>query len=184
MNTGIISSRYADALLKYVKETGEGTAVFRQAGILYEALQASGKFARLLESQTLFSSDEKMALVRRVFGEEKMCLTMEKFLRLVLMHGRVEYLRYMLYDFRERWYDANGIRHARLVVSAPSPELEERLKRISREITGKDLEVKTEVDPSLIGGFVFEVDDKRVDASVSRQLSELKRRFEEKNNRF
>ena len=31
MNTGIIASRYADALLKYVKETGEGQVVYNRS---------------------------------------------------------------------------------------------------------------------------------------------------------
>ena len=43
MNTGIIASRYADALLKYVEETGEGQVVYKQACTLADALAASVK---------------------------------------------------------------------------------------------------------------------------------------------
>ena len=53
MNTGIIASRYADALLKYVEETGDGQVVYRQACALADALSASGEFERLVESKTL-----------------------------------------------------------------------------------------------------------------------------------
>lgn len=59
MNTGIIASRYADALLKYVGETGEGQVVYKQACTLADALAASVKLERLVESKTLLSSSER-----------------------------------------------------------------------------------------------------------------------------
>ena len=72
MNTGIIASRYADALLKYVKETGEGQVVYKQVCTLADALAASGDFVRLVESKTLLSVSEKLGLMSKALGEEKM----------------------------------------------------------------------------------------------------------------
>ena len=82
-----------------------------------------------------------------------------------------------------RWYESIGVSPAKLVVSTPSPGLEERIKGIFNDFTGRKLELKTSVDPSIIGGFIFEVADKRIDASISRQLEELRREFIEKNGR-
>ena len=50
--------------------------------------------------------------------------------------------------------------------------------------TGCKLDLKTEVDPTLIGGFIFEVDDLLLDASVSRQIDIIRRQFIEKNRRI
>ena len=44
--------------------------------------------------------------------------------------------------------------------------------------------MEAEVDPSLIGGFTLSVDDKLLDASVSRQLEEIRRQLMEKNKRI
>ena len=41
-----------------------------------------------------------------------------------------------------------------------------------------------EVDPSLIGGFVFDIDDAIIDKSVSRQLELIREQFIEKNRRI
>ena len=175
MNTGIIASRYADALLKYVKETGEGEVVCRQTEILEDALRTSPELVRFLESP---------ALLQKALGEEKMTASLEKFLLLVIRQDRIPYLRYILHYFRMRWYESIGVSPAKLVVSTPSPGLEERIKGIFNDFTGRKLELKTSVDPSIIGGFIFEVADKRIDASISRQLEELRREFIEKNGRI
>ena len=174
MNTGIIASRYADALLKYVKETGEGEVVCRQTEILEDALRTSPELVRFLESP---------ALLQKALGEEKMAQSLEKFLLLVIRQDRIPYLRYILHYFRMRWCESIGVSPAKLVVSTPSPGLEERIKGIFNDFTGRKLELKTSVDPSIIGGFIFEVADKRIDASISRQLEELRREFIEKNGR-
>lgn len=174
MNTGIIASRYADALLKYVKETGEGEVVCRQTEILEEALRTS---------PALLQATAKVALLQKALGEEKMTASLEKFLLLVIRQDRIPYLRYILHYFRMRWYESIGVSPAKLVVSTPSPGLEERIKGIFNDFTGRKLELKTSVDPSIIGGFIFEVADKRIDASISRQLEELRREFIEKNGR-
>lgn len=183
MNTGIIASRYADALLKYVKETGEGEVVCRQTEILEDALRTSPDLVRFLESPALLQATAKVALLQKALGEEKMTASLEKFLLLVIRQDRIPYLRYILHYFRMRWCESIGVSPAKLVVSTPSPGLEERIKGIFNDFTGRKLELKTSVDPSIIGGFIFEVADKRIDASISRQLEELRREFIEKNGR-
>ena len=82
MNTGIIASRYADALLKYVEETGEGQVVYKQACTLADALAASVKLERLVESKTLLSSSKKIELMSKALGEEPMCQSLVRFLAL------------------------------------------------------------------------------------------------------
>ncbi len=184
MNTGIIASRYADALLKYVEETGDGQVVYRQACTLADALSASGEFERLVESKTLLTSSGKVELMSKALGNEDMCPSLSKFLELVIRQDREPYLRYILHYFKERWLSAQGVSQATLVVSMPSPELERMICEMFRNLTGLQLELSVTVDPSIIGGFVFEVADKRIDASVSRQLEDLRRRFIEQNNRL
>lgn len=184
MNTGIIASRYADALLKYVKETGEGEVVYRQAEILEEALRTSPELVRFLESPALPQVSRKVDILKKALGDGKMAPSLERFLLLVIRQDRISYLRYILHYFKMRWCDSIGVSLARLVVSTPSQELEERIKNIFNDFTGRKLELKTSVDPSIIGGFIFEVADRRIDASISRQLEELRRQFMEKNARI
>ena len=79
-----------------------------------------------------------------------------------------------------------GLAGPRLVSSAEPQRLtlESRLRDLIEKQTGCRLILKTEVNPSLIGGFVFEVEDTVLDASVSRQLDIIRRQFIEKNRRI
>ena len=60
-------------------------------------------------------------------------------------------------------------------------------KRISDWIAAKTrgtVELRTCVKPELIGGFIFEMDSERLDASIATQLRSIKKQFVEKNKRI
>lgn len=51
------------------------------------------------------------------------------------------------------------------------------LKTILKNIVRRELPVVTHVDSSLIGGFTVRIDDWYLDASISTQLTDMKRRL-------
>ena len=59
-----------------------------------------------------------------------------------------------------------------------------RLKELIEAQTRGKLELEASVKPDLIGGFVFEMNCERLDASVATQLRSIKRQFAEKNRRI
>lgn len=182
MNTGIIASRYADALLKYVGQTGDGEETFRQAEKLETAIHASREIKTVAESPLHISAAKKLEVMEAAVGES-LTPSLRKFLTLVLKNGRSDSLIYILHYFTARYTEAKGISVGKLMVSATSEKLETRLKEMLKELTGRELKLNVSVNPDLIGGFVFEIDDKRLDASISRQLAELRRQFIAKNER-
>ena len=50
--------------------------------------------------------------------------------------------------------------------------------------TGYDVVISTFTDPTLIGGFVFEIEDYTLDASAAHQLRRIRRQFIEQNRRI
>jgi len=50
-------------------------------------------------------------------------------------------------------------------------------KLLASGVTSENLDIETEVDPELIGGFVLEFDNKRYDASAAHKLDELRASF-------
>ena len=63
MNTGIIASRYAEALLKLVDETGGGEAVIVQVQHLCEVLDNIPDLRRALVDVAAVSADRKVSLL-------------------------------------------------------------------------------------------------------------------------
>lgn len=184
MNTGIITSRYAKALLEYVDETGHGEAVCGQVLTLESALDSSEELRRLMDDPAAVTDSEKLSLLKSALGNAPMTDELERFIKLILKRGRMEYFRQMLHTFIDMYRKSKGIKTARLVSAVASPELEAKLKALVKEKTGDDVILETKVDPSVIGGFIFIIDDYMIDASVSHQLEVIRHQFVEKNRRI
>ncbi len=69
MNTGIIASRYAEALLKLVDETGGGEAVIVQVQHLCEVLDNIPDLRRALVDVAAVSADRKVSLLEASLPE-------------------------------------------------------------------------------------------------------------------
>lgn len=157
MTPGIVSSRYAKALLKLVLETGNGDAVYEQVD-------------RLLKRQ------EQPGFVMEP--------ELYDFVELLLKKGRIEYVKFIFQSFLRMYDLSQGRKRVHLVTAVAVPGLEERLKVLLEEKTGSRILMESSIDPSIIGGFQLKVEDDFLDASVSRRLEELRRRLVVKNNRL
>uniref|UniRef100_UPI00402A27BC F0F1 ATP synthase subunit delta n=1 Tax=Candidatus Cryptobacteroides bacterium TaxID=3085639 RepID=UPI00402A27BC len=205
MNTGIIATRYATALLKLVEETGSGELVAAQVQVIEKALDEVPDFRRAVDDPAV-AAVQKISLFEASL-KDSMAQELHKFLELLIRNGRICDVRLVLTTFVTEYYRSRHIKRARLVVADPAlldpeptpsdpvpvegalrqaqrPALESRLRDLVEKQTGCRLILKTEVNPSLIGGFVFEVEDTVLDASVSRQLDFIRRQFIEKNRRI
>ena len=192
MNTGMIASRYATALLGLVDETGSGEVALAQAQAILKALVEVPDLRRALEDRTGVSGDRKIALLETVVeGDGKgvsLAPELRQFVKLLVRTGRIGDIVLILKSFESEYYKSRGLVRGRLILSSPEDNLgeenERRLRSLIEEKTGKKLILTTEIDDSLIGGFRLEVEDRLLDASVSRQLDIIRRRFEEKNRRI
>ena len=205
MNTGIIATRYATALLKLVEETGSGELVAAQVQVIEKALDEVPDFRRAVDDPAV-AAVQKISLFEAAL-KDSMAQELHKFLELLIRNGRIGDVRLVLTTFVIEYYRSRHIKRARLVVADPAlldpeptpsdpvpvegslrqaqrPALESRLRELIGKETGCELLFEAKVDPSLIGGFVFEVEDMILDASVSRQLDVIRHQFIEKNRRI
>lgn len=157
MNTGIISSRYARALLRLVDETGNGEAVY-------------GQVVRILKDPDSMPRELEPELARLV--------------ALLVENKRLEYVKFVLHRFTELYNASRGRKLVTLRTAVPAPELEVRIKDLLQGRFGGEIVLDAEVDPAIIGGFTLTIDDKLLDASVSHQLEEIRRQLLEKNKRI
>ena len=157
MNTGVVSARYAKALLLLVQETGNGERVFEQVRTVLE---------RPAETPARLEPE------------------LEKLVLLLRANSRMDLLKFVLRDFVRAYCVQNGICLARLSAASPSAGLADRLRRILSQSGRTRVIMEESVDPSLIGGFVLDLEDYRLDASVSRQIEDIRRQLVQKNNRI
>ena len=184
MNDSIIRTRYADALVKYVQETENGKSVCQQAEKLARILDEVPDLSRMIAAKDVVPVAKKRELLQAALGEP-MSPELDRFINLLLANGRIGSLRMILRDFGERYSRSLGLRKARLKVAVPpSEELLMRLKALVKERTGDEAVIEVVVDPELIGGFVFDIDDAIIDKSVARKLELIRLQFIEKNRRI
>lgn len=191
MNTGMIASRYATALLELVDETGASEMVLAQSQAILKALASVPDLRRAVEDRTGVSGDRKISLLETVVKDSEgssMASGLRKFLALLVKNGRIGDIVLILKRFENEYYKSRGIARGRLTLPSADDslgeEFERRLKSLIEEKTGKRLLLTTVIDESLIGGFRIEVEDRLLDASVSRQLDLIRGKLEEKNRRI
>lgn len=183
MNTGPVIYRYAYALLRFIKETGAGEKVYSQACTLVHGMSEVRQLAEAVMKHPELSLERKTELLASALGED-MSVELKRFTSLVFRNNRMELYGRMLNSFIEQYRQANSIKVGLLVTARPVPGLKERLQDVLGKKTGSEVFLEEKTDPSVLGGFVLDVDDLRLDASVSGQFRKLRRELIENNNRI
>lgn len=184
MNTGIIASRYALALYKYVSETGNARQADAQVRRLQEVLAATPALQQVLDDPAGVSPEQKKALFESALAPEKLLPELDRFLSMLLVNRRLDLVKLVFHDFLSLCDQGEGIVRVRLVTAAPSGTLETRLQKLLQEKTGRKPVIVTEVDPALLGGFRLELEDRLLDASVRHQLETIRTELLERNHRI
>jgi len=185
MNESIVISRYATALVKYARESGHGEVMCSEAESLVRVISSLPDLRRILKAAGDVVTDfDKKKLLQSALGN-RMSPELSRFLTLLNRNDRMDLVEEILRDFTDLYHRSQGIRKAHLVtVEPPSERLLQRLKALVRQKTGEDVIIVAETDPSIIGGFVFDLDTYLMDASVQRQLELIREQFIEKNRRI
>ena len=183
MNAGIIASRYAKALLKFVQETGNGDKVYAQSGVLVLRMEEISRLKDYICNHGEICLEKKVQLLETALGEP-MEMELDRFVSMVFRQRRMEFLLRMLQTFLVCYRDAFRMKKGRLITALPADGLKERMQILFRERTGTEVMLDMETDPEILGGFIFELDDLRLDASVASRLREIRSQLVEKNNRI
>lgn len=172
MDLGLISVRYARALLKANNQEQQSEQVYADMQTL-AAEYVNVPELSVTIANPMLSREQKEALLITATGSTKCELTC-RFIRLVLKEGRANIMQFIANSFVSLYREQNNLIHAKLSTAvALTPETESKLRKLVESKTNGKVEFKTSVDDELIGGFVLEYDTYRLDASVKRQLSTI-----------
>lgn len=183
MDAGVIAARYAKALLKYVLETGNGDKTYAQACVIVLRMEEIPQLRDYVGEHSGIPDEKKMMLLETALGEP-MLKEISDFLILVMQRRRTGFLLRMFNSFIDQYRGAMNIMTGRLVTAYPAYGLKERLEELFAERTGADVRLDVEVDPSIMGGFVFTLEDWRMDASVESQFRKIHNTLIDNNNRI
>ena len=172
-----LSSRYAKSLVDLALETGQLDDVFQDMQILRQVCLESRDFSRMIKSP-IIKADKKNSIFRAIFEGKLHKLTM-RFCLLLIEKGREYFLFEITNSFAEQYRVVKNIQQVSITTAVA---IDEKLKieliaKVSKEIPGKTIELNTFVNPDILGGFLLETENTLLDASIMRELRDLKSGF-------
>jgi F-type H+-transporting ATPase subunit delta len=177
-----LASRYAKSLLTLAMENGQLDKVYADMQWLQAACKSSRDFVNLLKSP-IIKPTAKNKIVSAVTNGKIGELT-TAFNALLISKGREGNLPEIIAAFIASYKEHKNIQTVKLTTAAAvSDNLKnEIVAQLKKEGGFENVELEQKVDESLIGGFVLQVGDKLVDASIAYDLKHIARQFE--NNDF
>jgi F-type H+-transporting ATPase subunit delta len=173
----IIASRYAKALFEYAVEEKILERVNEDMKTVSQVCRQNKDFRLLLQSPVI-RKEKKDSIIREVFKKHLSRETLT-YLQIITQKSRESYIPEIAFHFTILYKEFNNIKTVHLKTASPVDEqLRNRIISIMARRTNARIELIEETDPSLIGGFVISMDDMQYDASIQRQLKELKREFD------
>ena len=172
MDIGVISVRYARALLKSATDQKLEDAVYQEMQLLAKSYVEVPQLRQTIDNPML-SKDKKEALLLTAVGGQPTNLT-NAFIQLVLKEDREPVMQFIANSYVTLYRKQKNVIRGRLITAARvSPATEQKMRQMVESKTNGTVEFETEVNPDLIGGFILEYDTYRMDASVKDKLNNI-----------
>lgn len=167
---------YAEGLFEIAEAEGEARLVEEELYAFGKALEAHGELREALHDPAL-PAENKKGLIRDLLGGRANPNTVNA-LSFLIDQGRARDIEAIVEAFAR--VAAERRAHQLAEVRSAVPLDEEQRRRLAEALsraTGRAVEVKVVVDPSLIGGIVAKVGDEIFDGSVRSRLIEARERL-------
>ncbi len=172
-----IASRYAKSLIELAQERGQLEEVLADIKSFQKATENRDLY--LLLKSPIINVTKKQQVFDALFEGKLTELTLA-FFKIVLRKSREKYLPEVANEFISQYKKMKHISSVTLVTAtALGAETVSKIKQklVASEATDDHVELLTEVDPDLLGGFVLQFGDRLYDASVAHKLEKLKKEF-------
>lgn len=169
-----VGERYALALFDLASDDKTTAAVEADLKSLKAAL-AESRDLRILLASPAFAAEAKGAGLAAIAAQAKFHPTTVKFLGLLAANGRASALGEVIKGFEALSAAARGVVSAQVTTAVPLSAAQSKgVAQALRQALGKDPEIETRVDPSILGGIKVQVGSRLFDASLRSKLDSLK----------
>ena len=173
-----VARRYAKSLLGLAIERQIVDKVYADMERVYATCQASREFVLLLRNP-IVNSDKKEAIMKALFAQHLDSVS-NAFIDIIIRKGRERHLEGIAAEYMNLYKAMKGIVSSHVSSAVPlDDQTRKTILGMVRAAKGEKAEMTEEVDPSLIGGFVLTIGDQQYDASVLRQLRQLRNEFDD-----
>ena len=177
-----LATRYAKSLVDLAIEKGQLEEVYADMQWLQSVCKSNRDFVNVLKSPVI-TGDKKIKILGAVAGDRFSRFT-TAFNKLLVNKGRESNLPEIAHAFISQYKEHKKIHTLKLTTASPlSNEVKKAVIEQVKKTGGyENIELEEKVDKNIIGGFVLQVDDKMIDASIAYDLKAIAKQFE--NNDF
>jgi len=169
-----MAGRYAAALFELAKEQKQLDQVERDVATFQALLEASPELNRLVRSPVIAAEAQARAL-DAVLAKIGISGFTGNFLKLLVRNRRLFAVADMLRAFQAVLARERGEVSADVASAHPlSAEQMQVLSDSLKASIGKQVQIRTRVDPNLLGGLIVKVGSKMIDSSLRTKLNNLK----------
>jgi F-type H+-transporting ATPase subunit delta len=169
-----VGARYAQALFELAKAQNKLAAI--EADLKsFKAMRAESADLRRLLGSPGFSAEDKTKALLALAEKAGLDPTTRKFLGLMGQNGRAAAIPSAITAFEALAAADRGAVSAEVTTAVKLTAAQESgLKAALRQALGKDPEISTRVDPSILGGLKVRVGSRLYDASLRSRLDSLR----------
>lgn len=166
-----IGKRYAEAIFSVGESNNNLKEIYDALNSLMEMYLKDKEFKNLVD-HPLISLEEKKSFLDKIFSAEKE--DVKNIIFYLLDKGRISDIREIVAEYLKIYYAKNQILDVEATFAMELTEAQ-KTKLISNleKSTKKKINLKVNVDKSIIGGGVLKIGDKIIDGTIKTQLSTL-----------
>lgn len=168
------ANRYAVAMLELAEESKSLKTVEKDMRSLRNMITGSTDLGQFVDSP-VHAPDDKAKAIAALCKKAKIGKLTSQFAGLVAQNRRANELPGIINQFEALLADRRGSSSA--VVTSAQPLTAAQLKSLKTNLKksiGKDVDIETQIDPDLLGGFVVKVGSRLYDSSLKTKLEGLK----------
>ncbi|HJY65066.1 MAG TPA: ATP synthase F1 subunit delta [Ignavibacteria bacterium] len=168
--------RYTTALYGLAEELKLVDNVKKDFEDVKKSIAGSRELDMFIKSPVV-NPEKKLSILQEIFKGKVSDLTL-KFIMLLSEKNRINMLGDIANSMLKHINDKRGIISANITTAVDiSENVKKAITDKLKKYTGKEISSKYTVDKNIKGGFIAQVEDKIIDASILRQLELLKEKF-------
>lgn len=176
-NNELVANRWTKSLLELSFDGDlSKEKVYQELTDIVDTVNASVELKELFVNPVV-TVEEKQNIIEKVFGNV-LSPTVKNFLLVLAMRKRLGLLESILEEYKKELNKCENI--VRLAITSAvevSHYKREDLKQKIEEKLHKEADIRWNVDESIIGGLIFDIDGTIVDGSLATKLSNLSKRI-------
>ncbi|WP_372754753.1 ATP synthase F1 subunit delta [Mariniflexile sp.] len=167
--------RYAKAVLSLASDRKTAEVVNADMKLIVSTLAQSKDLSDTLQSPVMGTSVKKAVLLEVFKNADKTTLSL---IDTLATNNRIAIIGDVASKYTKLFDESKGIQVATVTTAiALTDALKQQVLAKAKELTGNDIEVKSIVDESILGGFILRIGDIQYNASIANQFSKLKKEF-------